>query len=79
MSNQACKAAACAGKCRGSMVVDEFRELSDVTAMLAANNHLSTEQLDEVIDLYTRYAEEVQRRKEADNRALGALKEILDL
>lgn len=79
MSEQQCKAAACAGKCLDSIVVDNFRELSDVTVTLAANGLLTEDQLTEVISLYTRYEPEVQRRREADNAARDALLEILNL
>jgi hypothetical protein len=77
MSNQACKAARCAGQCLAAIVVNKFRELTVVTRELAANGQLTDEQLEGVIALYTRYEGEVERRTEADMQALAALEEIL--
>lgn len=78
MSEQQCKAAACAGGCLDAIVVDNFRELTDVTVTLVANGHLA-DQLDAIIDLYTDFENEVKRRKKADREARSRLKEILGI
>ncbi len=79
MSAAACKAAACAGGCLDAIVVDNFRELTDVTVTLAANLLLTDDQLQDIIRLYTNYETEVERRTEADMKARERLKEILNL
>jgi len=79
MSEQQCKAAACAGGCLDAIVVDNFRELTDVAVTLVANGLLTDEQLSDIIELYTRFENEVERRTEADMKARERLKEILNL
>ena len=79
MSGGACKAAACSGQCRYGIIDDEFRELTDVTSMLAANNQLSEEQNEDIIDLFEDFMDTVKCRKRADREAMGKLKVILDL
>ena len=79
MSEQQCKAAACLGGCLDAIVVDNTRELTEVGVKLAVGDLLSIEQLDSLIDLYTRYEAEVKRRTEADLKLRSALKVILNL
>lgn len=79
MPGQVCKAAGCAGGCLDAIIVDNFRELTDVAVTLIANEVLTDDQLDDIIELYTRFESEVQRRTEADMKARERLKEILNL
>lgn len=79
MPGPQCKAALCAGSCLDGIIVDNFRELTDVTVTLTANSLLTDEQMDEIIVLYTRYEGVVENHKKADREARERLKEILDL
>lgn len=79
MSNQACKVAVCAGSCLYTIVDDQTRELTEVIVKLAAANQLDEDELADVIDTFTRYEREVERRLKVDNELKLKLKAILDL
>lgn len=79
MSDSACKAAACSAQCEYGIIDDEFRELTGVVSNLAANNQLTEEQLDDIINLYENFDKEVKRRLRRDREAKEQLKTILDL
>ena len=77
MTDQVCKAASCPGGCLDAIVVDNFRELTEVAIQLVVTGNLSEEQMDDIIDLYTRYEDEVTRRIEVDTAAQTKLKAII--
>lgn len=79
MPGGVCKAAICSGKCLDGIIVDNFRELTDVTVTLIANELLTDDQLDSIIELFTEFEEEIERRTEADIEAREQLLEILNL
>jgi len=77
MSEAACKGAMCAGGCLDAMVVDELREVTDVVVSLLANDQLDDDQMEQIIDLYVEYEDEVDRRKEVDRRLLRRVKRVI--
>lgn len=79
MSQDETKAAACAGGCLDGIVVDNFRELTEVAVTLAANGRLDADQLEDMTVLYTEFETEVRRRKREDREAREQLKTILRL
>ncbi len=78
MSAGSCKAAVCSNHCLDSIVVDNFRELTNITGILAANDQLTDDQLDDIIELFTQFSVEVRRRKKADREARNELRAILE-
>ena len=77
MSEARCKAAICAGGCLDAIIVDNARELTEVAVKLVVNGLLDEDQEADIIDLYTRYEDEVKRRIETDHKLRSALKVII--
>lgn len=79
MSEAACKTALCVEQCLYAIVDPEFKELAASTANLAANNQLDDDQMAKIVDLFTKFDQEVKRRKRKDKEARAQLKTILGL
>ena len=76
MTAAVCKAALCLGDCLDSIVVDNFRELTEVAVKLATTDNLTDEQLDDLILVYEDYSSEIKRRKKADRETRQRVKAI---
>jgi len=79
MSEQQCKAAFCIGNCREAMVLPSLREAADVLVNLIAGGSLSEDQYGKIIEVATRYEDEVARRKRIDATVRDELKAIIGI
>ncbi len=76
MSLAACKAAICS-HCLYAIIDPETNEYADVISMLAANNQLTEEQLEQIIKTFDWFMEEVSKYEEINYQLLTRLKRIV--
>lgn len=78
MSNQVCKAVRCLN-CIYAIIDPETRETVESAVLLSANNQLTEEQLEDLIEIGEDFQKEVKRRKREDREHRERIKTILEL